>query len=26
LKFIAQGKVGKLCEDCHTALSGKITR
>jgi predicted CXXCH cytochrome family protein len=26
LKFMAQGKVGKLCEDCHTALSGKITR
>ncbi|MBI5650284.1 MAG: hypothetical protein HZC40_07560 [Chloroflexi bacterium] len=26
LKFMAQGKVGKLCEDCHTALSGKIVR
>ena len=24
LMFMAQGKVGKLCEDCHTALSGKI--
>ena len=24
LKFMNQGKVGQLCEDCHTALSGVI--
>lgn len=24
LKFMNQGKVGKLCEDCHTALSGVV--
>lgn len=24
LRFMNQGKVGQLCEDCHTALSGVI--
>jgi predicted CXXCH cytochrome family protein len=24
LMFMSQGEVGKLCEDCHDALSGKI--
>lgn len=24
LKFMPQGVVGQLCEDCHTALSGRI--
>ena len=24
LKFMSQGKVGQLCENCHIALSGKI--
>jgi len=24
LRFMSQGKVGQLCEDCHTALSGKV--
>ena len=24
LKFMPQGKVGKLCEDCHDALSGVV--
>ncbi len=24
LQFMAQGKVGQLCEACHTALSGRV--
>lgn len=24
LMFMSQGKVSKICEDCHDALSGKV--